>query len=116
MQAICLLDIAIAGCLLITILDIHGFFTVKNKSEVIDVFKKFYADTAIIHSKHPLCCILRVNAGETMSTALKSLLADKGIGSESSTPFEPWQQSNRSSNLCIMQHRSNKHDCQWPYW
>ena len=63
----------------------------KNKSEVLDVFKRFYADTAIIRSKQPLCCIRRDNAGENMSTALKNWLIEKGIRSESSTPFEPWQ-------------------------
>ena len=31
-------------------------YTIKNKSDVFDVLKKFYADTAIIRSKHPLCC------------------------------------------------------------
>jgi hypothetical protein len=39
-------------------------YTVKNKSDVFDVPKKFYADTAIIRSKHPLCCFRRDNAGE----------------------------------------------------
>ncbi len=85
-----LLDIAIA-----VFADDHSRYTwgytVKNKSEVIGVFKKFYADTAIIHSKYPLCCIHCDSAGENMSAALKSWLTDKGIRSESLTPFEPWQ-------------------------
>ena len=77
-------------------------YTVKNKSEVIDVFKKFYADTAIIRSKHPLCCIRRDNAGENMSTALKSWLTDKGIRSESSTPFEPWQNGRAEVQIRVL--------------
>ena len=74
----------------------------KNKSEVIDVFKKFYADTAIIRSKHPLCCIRRDNAGENMSTALKSWLTDKGVRSESSTPFEPWQNGRAEVQIRVL--------------
>ncbi len=36
------------------------------------MLKKFYADTAIIRSKYPICCIRRDNAGENMSNALKT--------------------------------------------
>jgi hypothetical protein len=31
-------------------------YTIKNKSDVFDVLKKFNADTATIRCKHPLCC------------------------------------------------------------
>ena len=77
-------------------------YTVKNKSEVIDVFKKFYADTAILRSKHPLCCIRRDNAGENMSIALKNWLTDNGIRSESSTPHEPWQNGRAEVQIRIL--------------
>ena len=77
-------------------------YTVKTKSEVIDVFKRFYADTAIIRSKHPLCCIRRDNAGENMSNALKTWLTDNGIRSETSTPFEPWQNGRAEVQIRIL--------------
>jgi hypothetical protein len=77
-------------------------YTVKNKSEVVDVFKKFYADTAIIRSKYPLCCIRRDNAGENMSADLKKWLTDNGIRSESSTPFEPWQNGRAEVQIRVL--------------
>ncbi len=75
---------------------------VKNKSEVIDDFKMFYAGTAIIHSKHLLCCIRLDNAGEYMSTVLKIWLTDKVIRSESSTPFEPWQNGRAEVQIRVL--------------
>jgi hypothetical protein len=77
-------------------------YTVKNKSEVLDIFKKFYADTAIIRSKNPLCCIRRDNAGENMSADLKQWLTDNGIRSESSTPFEPWQNGRAEVQIRVL--------------
>ncbi len=77
-------------------------YKVKSKSEVVDVFKRLYADTAIIRSKHPLCCIRRDNAGENMSNALKTWLTDNGIRSESSTPFEPWQNGRAEVQIRIL--------------
>jgi hypothetical protein len=66
-------------------------YTVKNKSVIVDVVQKFYADTAIIRSEYPLRFIQRDNAGENISADLKKWLIDNGIRSEPSTPFEPWQ-------------------------
>jgi hypothetical protein len=63
---------------------------VKNKSDEFDVLKKFYADTAIIRSNHPLCCF-RDNAGENCSAAALKWTTDNCIKSSSSTPHEPWQ-------------------------
>jgi hypothetical protein len=91
------------GCVLI---DDHSRYTwvymVKSKSEVVEVFKRFYADTAIICSKHPLCCIQRDNAVENISNALKTWLTDNGIHSESSTPFEHWQNCRAEVQICIL--------------
>ena len=77
-------------------------YTVKNKSDVFDMFQKFYADTAIIRSKYPLCCIRRDNAGENMSNALKNWLTDKGVRSESSTPHEPWQNGRAEVQIRVL--------------
>ena len=77
-------------------------YTVKNKSEVLDIFKKFYADTAIIRSKYPLCCIRRDNAGENMSADLKKWLTDNGIRSESSTPLEHWQNGRAEAQIGVL--------------
>jgi hypothetical protein len=77
-------------------------YTVKNKSEVFDMFKRFYADTAIVRSKYPLCCVRRDNAGENMSNALKSWLLDNGIRSESSTPHEPWQNGRAEVQIRVL--------------
>ena len=67
-------DILIVGVFVDDHLRYTWVYTVKNKSEVLDIFKKFYADTAIIRSKYPLCCIRRDNAGENMSADLKKWL------------------------------------------
>ena len=64
-------------------------YTVKNKSDMIDILKKFYADIAIICSKHPLCCFRRDNAGEKFSAAVLKWMTDNGIKSSLSTPHEP---------------------------
>ena len=93
-------------------------YTVKNKSEAVDVFKKFYADTAIIRSKYPLCYIRRDNAGENMSADLKKWITDNGIRSESSTPsvraMAKWQ--SRSSDSRTVQSCSHQHDSKWFDW
>ena len=67
-------------------------YTIKRKSEVFDVLKKFYADTAIVRSKNPLCCSHRDdnNAGENFSAKAKKWMTDNGIKSSLST-HEPWQ-------------------------
>ena len=77
-------------------------YTVKNKSDVFNVFQQFFADTAIIRSKHPLCCIRRDNAGENMSTALKTWLVENGIRSESSTAYEPWQNGRAEVQIRVL--------------
>jgi hypothetical protein len=66
-------------------------YTVKNKSDVFNVLKKIYADTAIIWSKHPLCCFRRDNAGVKFSAAALNWMTDNGFKSSSSTPHKPWQ-------------------------
>ncbi len=67
----------------VVLVDDHTRYTwvymVKNKSDVFDVLKKFYADTAIIRSKHPLCCFRRDNAGENFSAAVQKWMTENGI-------------------------------------
>ena len=77
-------------------------YTVKKKSEVFDVLKKFYADTAIIRSKHPLCCFHRDNAGENFSAEAKKWMTDNGIKSSSSTPHEPWQNGRAEVQIRVL--------------
>ena len=64
-------------------------YTIKRKSEVCDVLKKFYADTAVTCSKHPLCCFHRDNAGESFFAETKEWMTDNSIKSSSLTPHEP---------------------------
>jgi hypothetical protein len=45
---------------------------------VFDLLKSFYADTAIIRSKHPLCCVGRDNAGENFSAAALKWMTNNG--------------------------------------
>ena len=77
-------------------------YTVKNKSDVFDVLKKFYADTAIIRSKHPLCCFRRDNAGENFSAAVQKWMTENGIKSSSSTPHEPWQNARAEVQIRVL--------------
>ena len=77
-------------------------YTIKNKSDVFDVLKKFYADTAIIRSKHPLCCFRRDNAGENFSAAAVKWMTDNGIQSSSSTPHEPWQNGRAEVQIRVL--------------
>ena len=51
----------------------------REKETSIDVLKKFYAYTAIIHSKNPLCCFHRINAGENFSAEAKKWMTKNGI-------------------------------------
>ena len=77
-------------------------YTVKNKSDVLDVLKRFYADTSIIRSKHPLCCFHRDNAGENFSAAAVQWMTDNGIKSSSSTPHEPWQNGRAEVQIRVL--------------
>jgi hypothetical protein len=77
-------------------------YTVKHKSDVFDVLKKFYADTAIIRSKHPLCCFRRDNAGENFSGEVSKWMLDNGIKSSSSTPHEPWQNARAEVQIRVL--------------
>jgi hypothetical protein len=85
-----------------TILDTPGYIRLKKKSDVFDVLKKFYADTAIIRSKHPLCCFRRDNAGENFSAAVQKWMTENGIKSSSSTPHEPWQNSRAEVQIRVL--------------
>ena len=77
-------------------------YTIKKKSELFDVLKKFFADTAIIRSKHPLCCFHRDNAGENFSAEVKKWMTDNGIKSSSSTPHEPWQNGRAEVQIRVL--------------
>ncbi len=76
-------------------------YTVKNKSGVFDVLKTFYTDTAIIRSKHPLCCFRHGNAGETFSAAAFKWMTNNGFEPSSSTPHEPWQSRDARAEVQI---------------
>ena len=69
-----MLDLVTVSFSLTTVLTTTKYtwvYTIKKKSEVFDVLKKFYADTAIICSKNQLCCFHRDTAGENCSAEAK---------------------------------------------
>ena len=77
-------------------------YTMRNKSDLFNVVKRFYADTAIERNKYPLCCIRRDNAGENTSNNLTQWLVDNGIRSEFSTAYEPWQDGRAEVHIRVL--------------
>ena len=51
-----------------------------------EVFKRFWADTALIRKKFPIHCVKSDNAGENKSQALNEFFISKGVRREFSTP------------------------------
>jgi hypothetical protein len=76
-------------------------YTVNNKSNILKRFTTSYADTAIIRSKHQLCCFWQDNAWENFSHAAMKWMNDHDIKSESWTPHEPWQ-NGRAAVQCTL--------------
>jgi len=64
---------------------------ITSKSELFQVIKRFYTDTAVIRSSHAWRCLRCDNAEKNSSEQLKNWLIEKGVRLETSTPFEPWQ-------------------------
>jgi hypothetical protein len=77
-------------------------YTIKHKSELFKIIKRFYADTAIIRQQYPLCCIRRDNSGENKSQDLLDWLTEKGIRSEYSTAYEPWQDGRAEVHIRVL--------------
>jgi hypothetical protein len=77
-------------------------YTMKKKSEVLSTVQRFYADTAILRQNFPLCCLRRDNAGENSSKAFTEWLNEKGIRSEFSTAFEPWQDGRAEVHIRVI--------------
>ena len=64
-----------------------GFvYPIRHKSEMPEVFKRFWADTALIRKKFPIHCVKSDNAGENKSQALNEFFISKGVRREFSTP------------------------------
>jgi hypothetical protein len=59
-------------------------------------------DTAIIRSKHPLCCFRRDNAGENFSAAVQKKMTENGIRSSSSTLHESWQNTRAEVQIRVL--------------
>ena len=74
----------------------------KQKSKFFDILKRFYADIAVIRSKHRFCCLQRDNTGENMSTAVKNWLIENGIKSENLTAYEPWQNGRAEVQIRVL--------------
>ncbi len=53
---------------------------------------RFAADTSVLQERHgPIRCVRRDNASVNVSAEVMAWLDQRGIGSETSNPYEPWQ-------------------------
>jgi hypothetical protein len=77
-------------------------YMLKEKSEMPDILKQFYADTALIRKRFPLLCLFRDGAGENVSVEIISWMREKGIHSEKSTPHEPWQNGKAENQIKVL--------------
>ena len=69
---------------------------------MLDAAKQWYADIAELRQKYTLMVVIRDNAGENTSKAIKEFFIEKGVGNYFSTPYEPWQNMAESSIKSIM--------------
>ena len=74
----------------------------KTKDEMLDAAKQWYADLAELRQKYTLMVVIRDNAGENTSKAIKDYFTEKGVGNYFTTPYEPWQNMAEASNRSIM--------------
>ena len=72
-----------------------GYAWVYSHSSTADIpllLTKFYADTAVARDKHgPILRVRRDNASVNISQTVSAFLERHGIRSETSNPYEPWQ-------------------------
>ena len=72
---------------------------------MLNAAKQWYADIAELRQKYTLMmliAVIRENARENTSKAIKEFFIEKGVGNYFSTPYEPWQNMAESSIKSIM--------------
>ena len=63
-----------------------------SPSDIPQLLDRFYADTSLLQEKHgPIRCVRRDNASVNVSAAVMEWLLKRQIRSETSNPYEPWQ-------------------------
>ena len=72
-----------------------GYVWVYSHSSTADIpflLEKFYADLGNLREKHgPVLCVRRDNASVNVSKRVSDFLLKHAIRSETSNPYEPWQ-------------------------
>ena len=72
-----------------------GYAWAYSHSSTADVpvlLARFYADTSVLREKHgPILRVRRDNASVNVSQKVQDFLLQHGIRSETSNPYEPWQ-------------------------
>jgi hypothetical protein len=66
-------------------------YGLRDKSQMIDIVKKFDSDIAILRVKHKLVTVMRDNAGENRSQVVEDFLQSIGVRSYYSAAYEQWQ-------------------------
>ena len=62
-------------------------YGMKTKDEVLEMSKRWVAETADIQLDHPILVVVRVNAGENTSKELNDYFTERGIKNYFSTPY-----------------------------
>ena len=64
----------------------------NSTDQIPDILEKFLADTAVLQEKHgPILWVRRDNASVNVSKKVELILLKRNIRSETSNPYEPWQ-------------------------
>ena len=64
----------------------------SSTSDIPRLLDRFYADTSLLQEKHgPIRCVRRDNASVNVSAEVMAWLDKRQIRSETSNPYEPWQ-------------------------
>ena len=74
--------------------DCTGFLSLygmKTRDQVVDVAKRWMAEIGDLREKYPLRVVMRDNAGENKSNALREYFTSMGVENYFSTAYEPWQ-------------------------
>ena len=90
-------------------------YTIKSKSEFCAVLKKLYADTAIVCSKHPICCFHWDNVCENFSAEAIKWMTYTCVISSSLTPHEQWQNGRTEEQIPVLLQVLGLHNmlCSW---
>ena len=66
-------------------------YGMKTRDQVVDVAKRWMAEIGDLREKYPLRVVMRDNAGENKSNALREYFTSMGVENYFSTAYEPWQ-------------------------